>query len=605
MDSDVNHRKPKLVFFQWDHQPNASAAGYLLLHMQQQVKCLSTHFEVVVINRDCDYAEICERHEPDLTLFESGYRSHGSRRIKITNTNAHPTIPKIGLHNADPWCDRRSGFLSDMEQWGIETYFSIATLAPEYMPGLDGKLFVWPNFIDPDVYKDYHQHKIIPATLTGQVNGLYPWRQRVFPVIRDRYPCLVSPQHTYESKLAAQLLSGEAYARVLNASLIVPTCGTMAGEVVRKHFEIPAARSCLVTERTPALQAAGFVDMENCVFTDDPELVDRLEYLFSHPDEIERITTAGYNLAHSRHTLSDRLQIYQWFTLNKNLRSNEKIIQPGPFENLTKVERASQQVGTRLADGASDRTLLKRADALLGQGKVQEARECYARCLDYVSYLPEAKFGLVICALQEGNIDRAYELIVNLLKVTMIDYGAADPDPVEWAYFLLILICKGDIGQARRLRDFYPSLSHRELRHVDLIFAQAGLEGNRVSGRPGQERKSIHHIPERDDSEWLLWVADILELSHQPDLARALRRDSRSPAEHVRSQRPKVEFDWRRRLYATVDSLMIALRLQRFRPNVPPLPEFSYLRQLARPLFPRSSRGPLRKIRMALSRGLS
>jgi hypothetical protein len=117
-----------------------------------------------------------------------------------------------------------------MEQWGIETYFSIATLAPEYMPELKDNLFVWPNFVDPEVYQDYHQHKIIPVTLTGQVNGLYPWRQKVFPIIRDRYPCLASPQHTYESKLASQLLAGEAYARALNASLVVPTCGTMAGD---------------------------------------------------------------------------------------------------------------------------------------------------------------------------------------------------------------------------------------------------------------------------------------------------------------------------------------------------------------------------------------
>lgn len=114
MDSIASHRKPRLVFFQWGHQPNANAAGYLLLHMQQQVKCLSTHFDVV-ISRDCDYAEICERYQPHLTLFESGYRSHGSRRIRITNNDAHVGVPKFGL-NADPWCDRRSGFISDMEQ---------------------------------------------------------------------------------------------------------------------------------------------------------------------------------------------------------------------------------------------------------------------------------------------------------------------------------------------------------------------------------------------------------------------------------------------------------------------------------------------------------
>ena len=606
MDSNGNHRKPKLVFFQWDHQPNANAAGYLLLHMQQQVKCLSAHFDVVVVNHDCDYAEICERYEPDLTLFESGYRSHGSRRIRIANTNTHIGVPKLGLHNADPWCDRRSGFLSDMEQWGIETYFSIATLAPEYMPELKDNLFIWPNFIDPDVYQDYHQHKVIPVTLTGQVNGLYPWRQKVFPIIRDRYPCLVSPQHTYESKLASQLLSGEAYARALNASLIVPTCGTMAGEVVRKHLEIPGANTCLVTERTAALQAAGFADMENCVFTDHNDIVERLEYLFAHPAEIQRISAAGYNLVHSRHTLNHRPQIYQWFMLNSGQRSGEKIIQSGPFSDLIKVQRISQRASIHVAGGASDRALLKQGDLLLEQGKVEEAKDCYARCLDYVSYLPEAKFRLAVCALREGSADRAYTLLVNLIKVTMIDYGAADPDPVEWGYFLLALVCKGQLAQARRLQDFYPSLSHDELRRARLVLAQGSREDNwPVPEGSAIGRKSIHQLPKRSDPEWLACFADILDRCQQPDLANVLRRDpldENGTGGRAASRHLGFDIGWRQRLYSSVDDLMIALRLNYLRPNVPPMPEFRYFWHLAKGLVPRSQRSPLRRIRTALSR---
>lgn len=606
MDSNDDHRKPRLVFFQWDHQPNVKAAGYLLLHMQQQVKCLATHFDVVVINRDCDYAEICDRHEPDLTLFESGYRSHGSRRIKVTNTNSHIEVPKLGLHNADPWCDRRTGFLSDMEQWNIDTYFSIGTMTPEYMPEPKENLFVWPNFIDPDVYHDYRQHKIIPVTLTGQVNGLYPWRQKVFPIIRDRYPCLVSPQHTYESKLASQLLSGEAYARALSASLVVPTCGTMAGEVVRKHFEIPGANACLVTERTAAVEAAGFADMENCVFADHRNVVERLDYLFAHPDEIQRIAAAGYSLVHSRHTLNHRPQIYQWFILNRGLRSGEKIIQPGPFGDLIKVERTSQRESIHIVGEASDRALLKQGDFLLEQDRVEEAKQCYARCLDYVSYLPEAKFRLAVCALREGDADRAYDLLVNVVKVTMIDYGAADPDPVEWAYFLLALICRGHLEQARRLQDFYPCLSHDELRRARLVLDQPGRKDDRVaSSHHGSDRKSIHQIPKRSDPEWLAWFADILERCQQPDLANVLRHvpfEGSGAAQSVPSLHFKLDVGLRLRFYSGVDGLMIKLRLNGLRPNVPPLPEFQYLWHLARGLVPHSQRSPLRRIRMAFSR---
>ncbi|MEP9373356.1 glycosyltransferase [Mesorhizobium sp. KR1-2] len=606
MNSSRIPRKPKLLFFQWDHQPNASAASYLLLHMQQQVKCLQIHFDVVVINRDCDYAEICDRHEPDLAVFESGYRSHGSQRVKITSTDAYNGIPKLGLHNADAWCDRRAGFLSDMEQWGIETYFSIGTMTPEYMPDLKENLFVWPNFIDPEIYRDYGQHKTIPITLTGQVYGLYPWRQEVFPLIRDRYPCLVSPQSTYESKLASRLLSGEAYARVLNASFVVPTCGTVAGEVVRKHFEIPGANACLVTERTAAVEAAGFVDMENCVFADHGNVLERLEYLFAHPDEMQRIAKAGYDLVHSRHTLNHRPQIYQWFMLNKGLRSGEKIVQLGPFGDLTKVERISERGSIHVVGAALDRALLKEGDLLLEQDRVEEAKLRYARCLEYVSYLPEAKFRLAICALREGNADRACDLLVDLIKVTTTDYGAADPDPVEWAYFLLALVCQGSLEQARRLQNFYPRLSNDELRRARLVLERAGRNGDRLaSGRHGKDRKSIHQLPERSDPEWLAWFADILKRCGQPDLANALRRNPlavTATGETASSPHFDLVVGWRLRFYAGVDRLMISLRLDGLRPNVPPLPEFRYLWHLARGMVPPSQRRRLRRVQLLLSR---
>lgn len=598
---DGTRRKPKLVFFQWDHRPNATAASYLLLHMQQHVKCLATHFEVVVVNQDCDYAEICDRHEPDLTLFESGYRSHGSRRVKVVNTGAHAGIPKLGLHNGDPWCDRRAGFISDMEGWSIETYFSISTLAPQYMPALGENLFIWPNFIDPALYRDYGQHKTIPVTLTGQVYGLYPWRQAIFPLIRERYPCLVSPQYAYESEHALRLLSGEAYARVLNASHIVPTCGTMGGEIIRKQFEIPGCKACLLTEKTESLVAAGFADMENCVFADPSDVAERLDYLFAHPDDMGRISEAGHDLVHSRHTLEHRPQIYEWFRLHEKLKPDEKIVQLGPFGSLAKVDRAACQGTIHIVGAPRDRTLLREGDLHLAQDRLEEAKACYARCLNYVSYLPEARFGLALCALREGDPGRASILLADLIKTTITDYGATDPDPVEWAYFLLAMICNDQLAQARKLLDFYPQLSHRELRRVRLILDRgAAVRSN--SAQFGRDRKSIHRLLERSDSQWIAWFADILDRCGRHDLAKEIGREGpktthRAPmAQHSAPGRPS----WRAMFYAGVDRLLIVFRLDGVRPNVPPMPEFQYFGRLVRSLVPPSQRIRLRKTWIAL-----
>lgn len=583
--TEVAPGRPKLVFFQWDHAPNAGSAGYLVLHMQHHVKCLAVHFDVVVVNHDCDYAEICDRHEPDLALFEAGYRSHGSRRIDIRNTSANPGVPKLGLHNADPWCDRRAGFLSDMDRWGIETFFSIGTLLPAYAPEISDSTFVWPNFIDPDTYRDYGQHKTIPVTLTGQVYGLYPWRQRVFPLLRDRYPCLVSPQHAYESRAAARLLSGEAYARALNASLVVPTCGTAGGEVVRKHFEIPAAKSCLVTERSAALEAAGFVDMENCVFADAHDVTDRLDALFADRERLQEITEAGHILVHTRHTLRQRPQIHQWFTLQRGLPADEKIIQLGPFGDLVRARRSEARASAHVAAAGLDRALLRQGDFYLGLGRLEDARHAYAASLDIVSYLPEAKFGLALCALQEGDAGRAAGFLESLIEVTTADYGAVDPDPVEWATYLLALVCGGRLDEARRLRNHYPRLAHREIERIGSVIDR--LDGPRTpraaARRSDEDRKSIHALPERSDAEWLAWVLDILERCHQDELAAELRgaASAGSAPPQSRPARRRVA-GGRAALYARLDRALLALHLAEVKPNVPPTPRFRYVHRLAR-----------------------
>ena len=90
----------------------------------------------------------------------------------------------------------------------------------------------------------------------------------------------------------AHMLVGEPYARLINAASFAPTCGTFVNDLVRKHLEIPALRgTCLVTEQSPTVVAAGFVDLENCVFADETNVVEKLEHLFVNQNELKRVTS--------------------------------------------------------------------------------------------------------------------------------------------------------------------------------------------------------------------------------------------------------------------------------------------------------------------------
>jgi predicted O-methyltransferase YrrM len=520
---DDTHTKPKLVFFQYKYDQNLPE--FLLTHKQDHVTCLAQFFDVTVICEDCDYEWICDKYKPDLTLFEGGVNHRTCRRPKVTNTHVYPEIPKIGLHNADAWCDARAGFLSDMEHLGIETFFAICTTAAEHLPELAENIYIWPNFIDPAIYRDYGAHKSIPVLLTGNRRSLYPWRQRVYRLVAEYYPSLVCPHRGYGAHSSvSQIMYGEEYARVINASWLVPTCGTVAKEVVRKHFEIPGCRACLIAERSAGLEAAGFEDMKNCVFADEDNILDKVDYLFQNRSELERVTEAGYRLIHSRHTLKQRDQIFQWFNLHKYLKSGQKIVQRNPFEPLTVVENSSGIRNSHvMADGLHLR-LLRQGDEKLWTGKYAEAESLYLECANYLQWMPEPKLRLALCNLYQGKAREALAWITKPIEYILGEYKAIDPDPVEWAYYLACLVCLGKLDEARNLAGQFQGLHHPELDRMRWVI---NLLQNKGAISPFGEEKtrhrcSVHQLPRCGLNEWLERFCMMLMACRQVDLAKTV-----------------------------------------------------------------------------------
>src|SRR4029079_15728434 len=190
---------------------------------------------------DGNYKEICDDFQPNLVLVESGVYG---RPPHITETAAYPEIPKLGLLNADAYCSTRSRFLSDMERWGVETYFAVSVSMPEYMPSVTDRLFIWPNFIDPKIYRDYALPKTIPVLAIGSQAMHYPWRNQINRIVAQHFPTMICPHFGwFDPKKSNRMIYDEEYAKLINASCVAPTCGTIAREVVRKHFEIPAANT--------------------------------------------------------------------------------------------------------------------------------------------------------------------------------------------------------------------------------------------------------------------------------------------------------------------------------------------------------------------------
>ncbi|GFE68209.1 glycosyltransferase [Chroococcus sp. FPU101] len=516
--------KPKLVFFQFKNDQNLSQ--FVFLHRQQHIKCLSEFFEITVINEDCDYSQICERYQPDLTLFESGVNYRHCYRLTISNTNTQSEIPKLGLHNGDSWCEARAGFISDMEHWGIDTFFSICTTTAEYTPDISENVFVWPNFIDPALYRDYGQSKVIPVLLTGSTYSLYPWRQQINEVISQNYPSLICPHLGYGKNAELRMLYGEKYAKTINASWFVPTCGTIAKEVVRKHFEIPASKACLLTEKTPFLEAAGFVDLQNCVFANNTDVLEKLDYLFQNLDELEKIIDAGYQLVHSRHTLKHRDQILQWYNLHNQLQAHQKIVQANPFESLSIVGESSNAKIAHFTCNGLIVELLRQGDEKLLAGQYQEAEALYFQVHEHICWMPEPQLRLALCKLYQGHADGGLLWVLTPIKYTLNLYKALDPDPVEWAYFIIALLCKGKLDEAIRCADQFLSLRHPELdwtRWVVDFLKNGGSKNTRPNIDLVKRRYSVHQLPSQSFDEWIDHLCIMLKACKQLHFVKAIK----------------------------------------------------------------------------------
>ena len=530
--------KPKLVFFQ--NKYDDGLPDFLLTHKQEHVDCLSLFFDVVVIQHDCDYQQICDLHQPDLTLFESGVNLSTCRKPKIRNVRACGTIPKLGFFNADAWCETRSGFLSEMDQWGIETFFSISATSAQHMPAIANQIFVWPNFIDPKVFRDYNEAKLIPVLLSGATAAQYPWRRRIYKLIAEHYPSLWCPHHGYlSSSPAGQMLSGMRYARTINAAEVAPVCGTVAKEVVRKHFEIPACNTCLITERARNLEEAGFVDMINCVFADEHDILDKLEFLFNQPDRLRQITAAGHQLIHSQHTHNNRDQILQWFNLNKNLGPDDKIVQTNPFAPLSVQTSASHKSPPSSAEIGTHLQLLREGDKMLWKGQVGAADSKYRRCLSYMRQLPEARFKIALCKLYKGDAAEANSKIFELIQYCIFQYRAVDPDPVEWSYYIISLVCMGKLSDATNCALEFPWLRHLELdrvRRVVHLLNRKEASSPSTLEIPIDMRESLHQFPERSETVWREELYSMLRLCGQPSIAEVIATADRK-LEHFQKER--------------------------------------------------------------------
>ena len=456
--------KPKLLWLRF-LQPKLPS--FVQLHMREHELCMSQFFDLTTVNdRSCDYQQLCDRHEPDLVIFETGVYTVPA---EVTNTSYSPQIPRLGFIHCDAYCPTRKTALANMAKWGVSTYFGISVSMAEYTPSIAGDMFVWPNFVNPDLYRDYGLTKVVPVLFSGSQASHYPWCSRIDRIVSGHYPSLHSPHFGWcwkkKKPATSGFLQGEKYAQLINSAFVAPTCGTIAKEVVRKHFEIPACNTCLLTEKTAGLEAAGFEDMVNCVHTNEDDVLDKLGWLFENPAELQRITAQGKGLVDARHTIRHRNQVHDWFTLHQRLKPGQRVVQPGPFEPMRIAEVRSGETNGYVIAGAVDRALLIAGDQRLSEGDYAEAERLYRIGMNYHQPpIPDHIFSLIRCQLHQGQAHAALATLREHFPshLSNSEHGF-EPDPTEWAWFLITLLCRGKRREAALRAAQFPAVRNPEL----------------------------------------------------------------------------------------------------------------------------------------------
>lgn len=509
----MEEQLPKLIFFR---SLRNGMPEFLKAHVAEQSRCLSQFFEVIELPPLGDYGEICDRFQPDLVLFESGVDS-GKRNIR--NVSAHSQIPKLGLLLADALDTARATSIADMAEWGVETFFTHSVSMGEYTPEISDRLYTWPNFIDPAIFRDYGLEKNIPILITGSQIRFYPWRNAISRVVSGRYPTVICPHGGWNIQRGGpQTMFGESYARLLNTATFVPTCGSVTRDIVRKHLEIPASGACLVTERTAALEAIGFRDMENCVFATPEDIVGKLDMLLADKEQLYRITKAGHDLVHNNHTIAHRREIREWFDLRCQLKAGDTILQESPTKGLRIASGSPSQSSYTVVSSGLDRLLLRKGWKQLSTSALYAAEESFLRCLNFAE-IPEAFVGLAYCQLLQGSVGNARTSIKRWLDLSFLHHECKEPDPVAWAMWIRIALCGGHVRAAVERATQFPHIRHREL---DRIRTVLGLDTTEIFSN-SKNRPSIAPTPVLGEHEWRQQLEMMLRACGQAVIASTIQ----------------------------------------------------------------------------------
>jgi len=252
---------------------------------------------------------------------------------------------EISIPKATTWGDNHGDLVAKYIQEAhnkLDLFFPMLWESFERFHGetFQGKHAEWlPWAFNPDIFHDYGEAKDINVFSSGVLNSeikedqvytrkgnmVYPLRTKLHQ-LGAPYPSAKPSErvlrrgrdgfcHAYrppEDESADYWPVGEDYARLINSAWMCASCSSVHRYALGKTFEIPAARSVLLSDLCEDAKGLGLVAGESMAAI-PPELSESEEDLrafvadlLDDPADLERIADNGYRLMHERHTVDVR-----------------------------------------------------------------------------------------------------------------------------------------------------------------------------------------------------------------------------------------------------------------------------------------------------------
>lgn len=226
--------------------------------------------------------------------------------------------PNITPH--EPWAQIRSETISGRtktfnwfcdDTWRYESfskkacqYFNVcSTPEPDYIlryqkAGYDNIILgSWHSNIN--LYpKIQYRDKNIDVSFIGALNGL---RKNFFNLHKDL------PIEIFSNLSQEEMYSTHTKSKIAINLSINENDPFMKTQMKQRMFEIPAAKTLLLTEYHPAIEEFFKVDKEIITFKSNKEFSDKVKFLNSRPKIVEAITLAGFKRFIAEHESKVRL----------------------------------------------------------------------------------------------------------------------------------------------------------------------------------------------------------------------------------------------------------------------------------------------------------